>query len=140
MDSTHAVPTIKALRAKADAIRDTEVQRAYAKLGEGADVHKQRQVVQEVSRAIVNKLLHAPISALRCDAAPAGGGDDQGGPSGASADSIERVIRSMEAVESVFGLDVQQLMLDEALAAARGARGAGGEAAAAAQQPAATRR
>lgn len=57
------VPTIGALRAQAEGIRTAEVQRALAKLGHLSE--RDRRVVQALSGAIVNKLLHTPITRLK---------------------------------------------------------------------------
>lgn len=57
-----AVPTIRHLRARAEAIREAELERALARLG--LDV-EQRGGVEALTRSIVNKLLHAPLSRLR---------------------------------------------------------------------------
>ncbi len=58
-----AVPTIRALRQRAEAIRDAEIQRALARCPELSP--QQRETVIALSTAIINKLLHEPIVALR---------------------------------------------------------------------------
>lgn len=58
-----AVPTIRALRERAEAIRDAEIQRALARCPELSS--QQRDTVVALSSAIINKLLHEPIVALR---------------------------------------------------------------------------
>lgn len=58
-----AVPTIRALRERAEAIRDAEIRRALARCPELSP--QQRDTVVAVSTAIINKLLHEPIVALR---------------------------------------------------------------------------
>lgn len=60
-----AVPTIRNLRARAEAIRLAELQRALARLSLG---EHERQAVEALTRSIVNKLLHAPVSRLRAEA------------------------------------------------------------------------
>jgi len=60
-----AVPTIRHLRARAEAIRQAELQRSMARLTLGEN---ERQAVEALTRAIVNKLLHAPVSRLRAEA------------------------------------------------------------------------
>jgi glutamyl-tRNA reductase len=61
--SLDAVPTIVALRDKVEAIRQRELARSLAALG---DVDpREREVVERLSVAIVNKILHAPLTALR---------------------------------------------------------------------------
>ena len=59
-----AVPILGQLRRHADAIAATEVEKTLAVLGDGL-TSKQRQSVEAMSRAIVNKLLHAPTARLR---------------------------------------------------------------------------
>ena len=60
-----AVPTIRQLRARIEAIRAGEVEKALPRLGldEAA-----RDGVEALTRAIVNKILHAPLSRLREEA------------------------------------------------------------------------
>ena len=62
LSALQAVPTIRRLRARAEAIRSAELERAAARLGLSEDA---RQGVEALTRAIVNKLLHAPMSRLR---------------------------------------------------------------------------
>ncbi len=57
------VPTIVALRDKVEAIRQAEVERHLASLG-SADL-RHREAVERLTRAIVNKILHHPVTALR---------------------------------------------------------------------------
>jgi glutamyl-tRNA reductase len=57
-----AVPTIRDLRDRAEAIRDGELDKALGRLGLSEE---QRRVVDALTRSIVNKLLHAPVSRLR---------------------------------------------------------------------------
>jgi glutamyl-tRNA reductase len=63
LEGLDVVPTIVALRAHVEAIRDAELARYLAVL-ESLDP-RQREAVERVTRAIVNKVLHAPLSALR---------------------------------------------------------------------------
>ncbi|MFN8501551.1 glutamyl-tRNA reductase [Kouleothrix sp.] len=59
----HVVPTIRALRERAEHIRAAELERTLAKL---AHLSPQEQAaIGALSAAIVNKLLHQPISALK---------------------------------------------------------------------------
>ena len=60
--SLDAVPTILALRESADAVRETELKRARAKLARGEDPQK---VIEELARALTNKFTHAPTDALK---------------------------------------------------------------------------
>jgi glutamyl-tRNA reductase len=57
-----AVPTIRDLKSRAESIRVAEFEKATGRLGLD-DV--QRDGVEALTRAIVNKLLHAPVSRLR---------------------------------------------------------------------------
>jgi len=62
LSALQAVPTIRRLRARAEAVRSAELEKAVARLGLGEEV---RRGVEALTRAIVNKLLHAPVSRLR---------------------------------------------------------------------------
>lgn len=57
-----AVPTIRALRDSADAVREAELRRAQGKLARGEDPAK---VIEQLARALTNKFTHAPSDALR---------------------------------------------------------------------------
>ncbi|MCP5057216.1 MAG: glutamyl-tRNA reductase [bacterium] len=57
-----AVPTIRSLRTRAEAIRAAELERGLASL-EWSDAHL--DAVESITRAIINKLLHAPLARLR---------------------------------------------------------------------------
>ena len=101
-DSLETVPTIKALRAKAEAIRAAEFEKAVSRFGDGA-TKKQMKAVEELSKGIVNKLLHGPMAALRCD--------------GADPDAVTATLANMEALERMFELS-QVHQADAAAAAA----------------------
>lgn len=55
--SLNAVSTLKAFRAKADAIRESELERALKALEKGDDAEA---VLEGLARGITNKLIHAP--------------------------------------------------------------------------------
>jgi glutamyl-tRNA reductase len=57
-----AVPTIRALRENADAIREAELRRAQQRLARGEDPAK---VIEQLARALTNKFTHAPSDTLR---------------------------------------------------------------------------
>jgi glutamyl-tRNA reductase len=57
------VPTIVSLRERLERIRRAEVDKALARLPEASP--ETRQVVEALSNAIVNKILHTPITKLR---------------------------------------------------------------------------
>lgn len=89
-DSLETVPTIKALRGKAESIRSAELERTLNKLGDGLTT-KQKKVVEDLSKGIVNKLLHGPMTALRCD--------------GADPSAVTQTLANMEALERMFELE-----------------------------------
>jgi glutamyl-tRNA reductase len=57
------VPTITALRERAEAVRQLELERATRKLGHLSE--RDRAVVEALSVGIVNKLLHEPVTRLK---------------------------------------------------------------------------
>ncbi len=60
-----AVPTIRHLRDRAESIRTRELEKALGRLELG---DKEQIVVDSLTKAIVNKILHAPISRLKREA------------------------------------------------------------------------
>jgi glutamyl-tRNA reductase len=63
LDEQAVTPTIRALRAKAEAIRDEAVQRALARLPDLSP--REQAAVRYLGTAIINKLLHDPLRALK---------------------------------------------------------------------------
>jgi glutamyl-tRNA reductase len=61
-----AKPTIVALRKRADEIKRTEVEKALSRLGHLGS--KERQAIEGLASAIVNKLLHGPLVTLKSEA------------------------------------------------------------------------
>ena len=61
LDSRGTVPTIRALRQHADALRRAELERASRLLAKGEDPHK---VLEALSQGLTNKLIHAPTRFL----------------------------------------------------------------------------
>jgi glutamyl-tRNA reductase len=57
------VPTIRALRERAESIRQTEIERTLAKLPDLSQ--HQQEAIHALSAAIVNKLLHQPITSMK---------------------------------------------------------------------------
>jgi glutamyl-tRNA reductase len=78
----------QALRGKAEAIRSSALDQCLAKIGELDK--KQVKLIEELSRGIMNKLLHGPMMALRCD--------------GCDADKVGETLANMEALERMFEL------------------------------------
>ena len=66
LKSLEVVPTIVALRRKADSILREEIDRILAKLGPLSP--RQRELVEDLATAITNKLLHSPLIALKAEA------------------------------------------------------------------------
>jgi glutamyl-tRNA reductase len=62
-DAREVVPTIAALRARAEAIREAELARALGRLGPMSD--RDRETISALTSAIVNKLLHQPTVRLK---------------------------------------------------------------------------
>lgn len=60
--SLDAVPTVRALRDSANALRDVELARAHRRLAGGDDPEI---VMTELARALTNKITHAPTDALK---------------------------------------------------------------------------
>ena len=84
-----AWPWLQALRGKAEDIRQSELDKALSKLGDGM-TKKQLKAVEELSRGIVNKLLHGPMTALRCD--------------GSDPAAVGETLANMDALERMFEL------------------------------------
>jgi hypothetical protein len=85
MQSLDAVPTILALQERMEQIRQDEIQRIRTKLGPLSA--EQQSAIENLTRSIVNKILHPPISALK-----AAGGSDE-------------LTATAELLRSVFGLE-----------------------------------
>jgi len=63
LESLEVVPTIAAIRGKADIIREAELEKAMKRLGGLSD--KERQTVEALTCSIVNKMLHGPTARLK---------------------------------------------------------------------------
>jgi glutamyl-tRNA reductase len=83
------VPAIASLRARAEEIRDAELQRAESRLGSLTE--SQRQAVEALASRIVDKLLHLPTVRMKQAAAAADG------------------VAYAEAVRHLFGLGEDEL-------------------------------
>jgi glutamyl-tRNA reductase len=59
------VPTVAVLRERADAVRQTEVEKTFQRHSDLTD--KQRRSIEAMSSALVKKLLHEPIVRLKSD-------------------------------------------------------------------------
>lgn len=101
-DSLETVPTIKKLRAYAERIRAAELDKCLSKLGD--DIPKKtRRAVDDLSRGIVNKLLHGPMQHLRCD-----GSDSQ---------TLAETLENMHALNRMFSLETEVSVLEQKIRA-----------------------
>ena len=65
LGSMEVTPTIVAIREKADAIRKAELERTLSGLGNLSD--KEKQAIEKMTSALMNKILHHPIVYLKKD-------------------------------------------------------------------------
>jgi len=92
MSALQAVPTIRDLREHAERIRDAELERHLGRL----DLDdRQREGVERLARAIVNKVLHAPLARLRSES------------------EREEGVAYLEVARTLFGLDAGDASEDE---------------------------
>lgn len=63
-ESLSAIPTINQLQERADAFRQQELKKCTKKLSNANLSDKEMEAVERLSRGIVNKLLHGPMSRL----------------------------------------------------------------------------
>ncbi|GER42108.1 glutamyl-tRNA reductase family protein [Striga asiatica] len=97
-DSLETVPTIKKLRAYAERIRASELEKFVSKFGDGI-TEAQKKAAYDFSMGLVNKLLHGPMQHLRCD------GDEERG--------LSEILENMHALNRVFSLDTEVSVLEE---------------------------
>lgn len=64
-ESLSAIPTINQLKERANAFREEELRRCTRKLSNANLSEKELEAVERLSRGIVNKLLHGPMTHLR---------------------------------------------------------------------------
>lgn len=97
-DSLETVPTIKKLRAYAERIRAAELDKCLSKMGD--DISKKtRRAVDDLSRGIVNKLLHGPMQHLRCD--------------GSDSRTLDETLENMHALNRMFGLETDTSLFEQ---------------------------
>ncbi|CDM93097.1 MAG: glutamyl-tRNA reductase [Limnospira sp. PMC 1291.21] len=88
--SLETVPTINCLRDKIEGIREQELEKALSRLGsEFAEKHQ--EVIEALTRGIVNKILHDPMVQLR------------------SQQDIEARRRAMQTLQTLFNLDPEAI-------------------------------
>lgn len=100
-DSLETVPTIRKLRAYAERIRTSDLEKCLQKIG---DVNNNtKKAVETLSRGIVNKLLHGPLMHLRYD-----GSDDR---------TLDETLENMHALNRMFSLETEISVLEEKIRA-----------------------
>ncbi|KAK4438062.1 Glutamyl-tRNA reductase 1, chloroplastic [Sesamum alatum] len=97
-DSLETVPTIKKLRAYAERIRASELEKCLSKMGDDIPKNK-KKAIYDLSVGIVNKLLHGPMQHLRCD-----GNDTR---------SLNEILENMHALNRIFSLDTDVSLLEQ---------------------------
>ena len=86
--SLDTVPTISCLRGKIENIREQELEKALSRLGaEFAEKHQ--EVIEALTRGIVNKILHEPMVQLRAQ------------------QDIEARRRCLQSLQMLFDLDLE---------------------------------
>ncbi|MBP0007108.1 MULTISPECIES: glutamyl-tRNA reductase [Roseofilum] len=86
--SLETVPTINCLRHKVETIREQELEKALSRLGsEFAEKHQ--EVIEALTRGIVNKILHDPMVQLRAQ------------------QDIEARKQAMETLKTLFNLEIE---------------------------------
>ncbi|XP_075516799.1 glutamyl-tRNA reductase 1, chloroplastic-like [Primulina tabacum] len=101
-DSLETVPTIKKLRAYAERIRAAEVEKCLSKMGDEIP-KKSQKAVDDLSRGIVNKLLHGPMQHLRCD--------------GSDSRTLSETLENMHALNRMFSLETDISVLEHKIRA-----------------------
>jgi glutamyl-tRNA reductase len=87
--SLETVPTISCLRSKVENIREQELEKALSRLGsEFAEKHQ--EVIEALTRGIVNKILHEPMVQLRAQ------------------QDIEARRRCLQSLQMLFDLDTEE--------------------------------
>ncbi|KAE8731298.1 Glutamyl-tRNA reductase 1 [Hibiscus syriacus] len=97
-DSLETVPTLKKLRAYAERIREAEFNKCLSKMGDDIP-KKSKKAIEDLSRGIVNKLLHGPMQHLRCD-----GRDNR---------TLDEVLENMHALNRMFDLESDMSLFEQ---------------------------
>jgi glutamyl-tRNA reductase len=63
-DGLEAVPVVNRLRRQLEAIREQELQKALSRMGPDLSA-RERKVVEALSKGIINKILHTPVTQIR---------------------------------------------------------------------------
>lgn len=103
-DSLETVPTIKKLRSYAERVRAAELDKCLSRMPDDL-TSKQKRALEDLSRGIVNKLLHGPMQHLRSD--------------GTDSKTVSETIENMHALERMFDLASEITVVETRLKAAK---------------------
>ena len=87
--SLETVPTISCLRTKVEGIREQELEKALSRLGSEFG-EKHQDVIEALTRGIVNKILHEPMVQLKAQ------------------QDIEARRRCLQSLQMLFNLDIEE--------------------------------
>ncbi|MEM9273481.1 MAG: glutamyl-tRNA reductase [Cyanobacteria bacterium P01_F01_bin.143] len=87
--SLETVPTISCLRTKVEGIREQELEKALSRLGSEFG-EKNQDVIEALTRGIVNKILHEPMVQLKAQ------------------QDIEARRRCLQSLQMLFNLDIEE--------------------------------
>ncbi|MGK7949080.1 MAG: glutamyl-tRNA reductase [Xenococcaceae cyanobacterium] len=87
--SLETVPTISCLRSKVETIREQELEKALSRLGSEFG-EKHQEIIEALTRGIVNKILHEPMVQLRAQ------------------QDIEARRRCIQSLQMLFNLDTEE--------------------------------
>ena len=87
--SLETVPTISCLRSKVEGIREQELEKALSRLGSEFG-EKHQDVIEALTRGIVNKILHEPMVQLKAQ------------------QDIEARRRCLQSLQMLFNLDIEE--------------------------------
>lgn len=87
--SLETVPTINSLRSKIEGIREQELEKALSRLGSEFG-EKHQEIIEALTRGIVNKILHDPMVQLRAQ------------------QDIEARRQAMQTLRTLFNLEIEQ--------------------------------
>jgi glutamyl-tRNA reductase len=85
------------LRSYAERVRQAELEKCLSKMPEDLTA-KQKRSIEDLSRGIVNKLLHGPMQHLRSD--------------GTDSKTVGETIENMHALERMFDLGSEVLVVE----------------------------
>ncbi|CAL5189534.1 unnamed protein product [Lathyrus oleraceus] len=102
-DSLETVPTIKKLRGYAERLRVGEVEKCLGKMSDDNINKKTQKAVDDLSKGIVNKMLHGPMQHLRCD--------------GSDSRTLSETLENMHALNRMFSLETEVSVLEQKIRA-----------------------